>query len=100
MNIITCYGTAEEDKIEVKKYIENMYLLCYLVKADNDDSYVLLGFTAPTKDYPEWEFWVEIGDSDGFATIKEIELTAEEENYIKSLYNEYANAIDEIDREL
>lgn len=94
MNIITHYGTAVADKMKVTNYIGNMYTLCYLAKSYKDDSYVLLGFSVPSKEYPEWEFWVEIGEPDGSATMEKVELTTEEEDYIKSLYDKYTKSKD------
>lgn len=61
-----------------------------LAKIDEeDDTYSLLGFDAPTKDDNVWRFWVECGDSDGHAETYAAELLACDEEHIKSLYKKY-----------
>lgn len=99
MDIRTKYGTFT-DIDHIEPYGNGTYTLGYMpydnasYYTDGDDDgnetpYALLGFDAPIPDDDNWRFWVEFGDSHGYAEIYDAEISASDKERIKQLYYEY-----------
>ena len=100
MTIKTKYGVFTDiDSIE--PYGNGTYTLGYLPNYDNagdytggDDNgneipYALLGFDAPIPTDDNWRFWVEFGDSEGYAETYDAGISESDKERIKQLYYEY-----------
>ncbi len=88
MDITTKYGIAKNVKAE--PYCADETFTLGFIKEDDNGEYILLGFDAPVSDDPVWRFWVELGYKDGGAETKNAELSQEDADKIKALYEEYA----------
>jgi hypothetical protein len=89
MNITTKYGIAKNVKAE--PYCADETFTLGFVKKDDNGEYILLGFDAPVSDDPTWRFWIEKGSFNGSSETQDAELSQEDADKIKALYEEYAN---------
>lgn len=87
MNISTEFGEFKDIKIEPCGDNE-VYSLSKIENKEKRE-YMILGFDAPIPDDNVWRFWVECGDSDGYAITHAIKLKQEEMSYIRQMYIDY-----------
>ena len=99
-------GDVKVKDVKVEPYMDGSYILAQIVNNGTyqDGSpyvppyvwevpidYIWLGFDAPVVGDPVWRFWIEVGDINGYSNTYAANLTPEEEQTIKELYQEYRN---------
>lgn len=85
MDIKTKFGVAND--VQINEYSSNgTYTLGYILKSEDTDKYILLGFDAPIKNDSKWRFWVECGDADGYAETYDAGLSKNDKDLIKELF--------------